>query len=170
MDNDLKVYTPTEIEDTPFPVEGQASFATTQQTAQGNYTPKTTKEVDFPDLRVAHEVIGSALNTRSKKILAALEFTPSGALQIGKFEPNVSGDIRISPTGIVARNMLGDTTFILDGDTGDAIFAGTIQTGTIISGRVVVGNNTWIIDGDPDAPRILLYNNGIPEILIGERG
>lgn len=168
--DDLKVYTPNEIEDAPFPQQGQAVFAETQQTAGGSYSPKTTKDTSFPDPRIAYQTIGSALNTRSKKILAAFEFTPSGALQIGKYDPGVSGDVRISPNGIVARNDLGTETFALDGDTGDATFAGTIQTGTLISGRVIVGNNTWVIDGDPDAPRILLYNNGIPEILIGERG
>lgn len=168
--DDLKVYTPTEIEDTPFPQEGDAILATSQQTAGGNYSPKTTKDIDFPDLRVAFELLSSSLNTRSKKILSAFEFTPSGALQIGKYQQGESGDIRISPNGIVARNDLGNQTFVLDGDTGDAIFAGTIQSGTLIAGRVVIGNNTWIIDGNSVTPQMVLYNNDLPNILIGERG
>ena len=170
MADDLKVYTPTEIDETPFPQEGEVSYDSTQKTSNETYSPKVTQDVPFPDLRIAHEVLSSALNTRSKKIMQPFEFTPSGALQIGKYQEGISGDVRVSPDGIVARNMLGSNTFVLDGDTGDAFFAGTSQAGTVISGRVIVGNNTWVIDGDALAPRILLYNNGIPEILIGERG
>lgn len=170
MNENLTVYTPNEIEDTPFPQEGQVSYDTTQKTANDTYSAKETEDVPFPDLRIAHEVLSSALNTRSRNILAPFEFTPSGALQIGKYQAGVSGDVRISGNGIVARNSLGNNTFVLDSETGDAFFAGTIQAGTVISGRIIVGNNTWIIDGDPLTPRILLYNNGIPEILIGERG
>lgn len=167
---DEKVYNPTEIQDTPFPEEvGVADFATSQSSSNDNYSPQSTKDNDFPDPRVAFELIGKSLNTRSKRILAEFEFTPSGAIQIGQYQSGVSGDIRLSPNGIVARNDQGETTFALDGQTGDATFAGTIQAGTVIGGRVIVGNNTWVIDGDPDAPRILLYNNGTPEILIGRR-
>lgn len=169
-DESLKIYTPTEIQDTPFPQEGEAFFGSSQSSTGGNYSPETIQDNNFPDPRVAFELIGSALNTRSKKILAEFEFTPSGALQIGQYQSGVSGDIRISPNGIVARNDLGETTFSLDGTTGDAVFAGTIQTGTIISGLVIVGNNSIVIDGrNPSAPRFLLYNNGIPQILIGKR-
>ena len=81
----------------------------------------------------------------------------------------MSGEVLITGGGLVARNSLGNETIAIDGESGDAVFAGTIQTGAIIAGRVIVGNNTWVIDGDADAPRILLYNNGIPEILIGRR-
>lgn len=169
--DDLKLYTPTEIQDQPFPQEGEVQLATTQQTANDTYSPKTTKDSGFPDPRIAVELLSQALNTRSKKIIQPFEFTPSGAIQIGKYESGVSGDIRLSPAGIVARNSLGSETFALDGETGDAVFAGTIQTGAIVSGLVIVGNNSIVIDGrDASAPRFLLYNNGIPSILLGVRG
>lgn len=167
--DDLKVYTPSEVPDAPFPLEGEATFATTGSTSNETYTPRETKDQSFPDPRIAYEIIGRSLNTRSKKIMANFEFTKSGALQIGEYTPGVNGDIKISPNGIVARNSLGNETLAIDGETGDAVFAGTIQTGTIISGTVIVGDNTWVITGDPDNPRMLLYNNGIPEILIGRR-
>lgn len=170
MADSLKVYTPSVIDETPFPQESQVSYDTTQHTSNDTYSPKVTEDVPFPDLRIAHEVLSQALNTRSKKIIQPFEFTPSGALQIGKYEQGISGDVRISGNGIVARNSLGTNTFVLDSETGDAFFAGTIQAGAVISGRVIVGNNAWVIDGDALAPRILLYNDGIPEILIGERG
>lgn len=167
--DDLKVYTPQEIEDTPFPQEGVAEFGTTQQTSGGNYSPQQTKDVPFPDPRIAHEVLSRSLNTKSRKIIQEFQFTVQGAIQIGEYAPGIHGDIRISPKGIVARNSLGNETFVLDGENGDATFAGTIQTGAIISGRVIVGDNTVVIDGESGIPRILLYNNGIPEILIGRR-
>lgn len=79
----------------------------------------------------------------------------------------MSGDIKISPSGIVARNTSGLTTFAIDGETGNATFAGELQSGSLITGQITVGNNTWIIDGDPDNPQIVLYNDGIPEIVLG---
>lgn len=169
MAEDLKVYTPTETEDTPFPQEGVAQFGESQQTAGQSYSPKTTQDVNFPDPRIAFEVISRSLNTRSKKILQEFTLTEFGGLRIGKYQEGVSGEVLITGGGLVARNSLGNETIAIDGESGDAVFAGTIQTGAIIAGRVIVGNNTWVIDGDADAPRILLYNNGIPEILIGRR-
>lgn len=170
-DDTLKVYTPTVIEDVPFPQEGGQDLAVSQ--AQGGreetYTPAVVKDSPFPTYNIAVDVISSALNTKSKKILQEFQFTLSGAIQIGKYEPGVSGDLRLSPSGITARDSAGNTTFALDGETGSAVFAGTIQAGTFIAGLVVVGNNTWIIDGSPTTPRILLYNNGVPEILIGKK-
>lgn len=169
MADDLKIYTPTETSDAPFPEEGEATFGTTQQSAGGNFSPKTTQDASFPDPRVAHELLSSAINTRSKKIMQELTLTEFGGIRIGKYQPGVSGEVVITGGGAVAKNSLGDETFVLDGESGDAIFAGTIQTGAVIAGRVIVGNNTWVIDGDANNPRILLYNNGIPEILIGRR-
>ena len=169
MAEDLKVYSPTETEEVPFPQEGVAQFGESQQSAGQSFSPKVTEDVNFPDPRMAHELISRALNTRSKKILQEFTLTEFGGLRIGKYQQGVSGEVLITGGGLVAKNSLGDETLVLDGETGDAIFAGIIQTGAIIAGRVIVGNNTWVIDGDQDAPRILLYNNGIPEILIGRR-
>jgi hypothetical protein len=165
----IKVYTPTVIEDTPFPQEGGQDLGATQGGKDEIYTPQTTKDTPFPTYNIAVEVLGTALNTKSKKILQEFQFTPSGAIQIGKYEAGVSGDLRLSPAGITARDSAGNTTFAIDSETGSAVFAGTIQAGTFIAGLVVVGNNTWIIDGNPSTPRILLYNNGVPEILIGRK-
>lgn len=162
-----KVYTPIIIEDNPLPnTEGEVTFADTQSTANDTYTPKTTKEQPFPTRKVAYEVLGQALNTRSKKILAEFEFTQQGAIQIGKYENGVSGDLRISPNGIVARDEAGNTTFALDGTTGNAVFKGEIQSGALITGLVSVGNNRVVIDGE--SGRIVIYDDtDIPRILIG---
>jgi len=99
----------------------------------------TTPDNGFPQPQVAVELLSTALNTRSKKIIQEFQFTPSGALQIGTLTPGVSGDIRISPNGITARDQSGNTTFDLDGDTGDAVFAGNLQSGTVVTGQIVMG-------------------------------
>ena len=119
----------------------------------------------MPTRRVAHEVIGSALNTKSRKILAVFEFTESGALQIGKYENGVSGDLRITPNGITARDLAGITTFSLDGTTGDAVFKGTIQSESLIAGLVAVGDNNVILDGENQ--RIVINDGTNDRILIG---
>ena len=164
-----KVYTPEVIEDAPFPGQDIPVAITQAQPPVGTFTPTATKEKTFPKKRTAVELISTALNTRSKKILKEFEFADSGAIQVGKYENGVSGDLRITPDGLTARNQSGLTTFAIDGGTGDAIFKGEVQAGSIITGDVIVGNNTWVIEGDSTTPRILLYNNGIPEILIGKK-
>jgi hypothetical protein len=93
----------------------------------------------FPDLYIAREVISKALDTSSQRILGSFNFGETGALQVGKYELGVSGDLRISPNGLSARNSAGDTTFAIDGTTGDATFLGTVAAGSIITGYLAVG-------------------------------
>ncbi|MCR4306241.1 MAG: hypothetical protein NUV73_04120 [Candidatus Daviesbacteria bacterium] len=163
-DNINKIYTPDVIDDTPFPQEGESDIASSQNTGQ-TYEPETIKDQSFPIKRTAVELLSSALNTRSKKILQEFQFTPSGAIQVGNYQDGISGDIRISPDGIVARDSSGNTTFILDGATGDAVFAGSIQSGSVITGQVIVGNNNVIIDG---VNRRIIVNDGTYDrVLIG---
>lgn len=166
-DQDEKIYHNETIEDQPMPGEGiEAVKEGSGEAGEKIYRNQTIPDRTFPEKKVAVELIGAALNTKSRKILAEFEFTPSGALQIGKYEAGTSGDIRISPSGIVARNTTGAITFTLDGETGDAVFMGKIQTGTLISGLVIVGNNNVVIDGENK--RILIYDdNGIARILLG---
>ena len=146
--SDNKVYYPETIEETPFPQEeGLVSFSSEEVKSGDNYGNQQIQPQKLPTKKVSFELIASSLNTKSRKILGEFEFTQTGALQIGKYENGVSGDLKLSPSGIVARNTSGSTTFAIDGETGDATFAGTIQTGTLISGIVVVGDNSVIIDG-----------------------
>jgi len=165
MTNDNKVYTPEVIEDAPFPQETVVPFDSSQSSANQVHKPTTTKEQAFPIKRVAVELISTVLNTKSRKILQEFQFTKSGAIQIGEYENGVSGDLRISPNGITARNISGITTFVIDGDTGDAVFAGEIRAGAAIVGRVVVGNNNIIIDGEN---KTIIVNDGTYDrVLIG---
>lgn len=162
-----KIYYPETIEDTPFPLqEGAVSFDIDQKTSNDKYGAKEVKSRDFPTRRVAYELLGSALNTRSRKILAEFEFTQTGAIQIGDYKNGESGDLRISPNGITARDSSGLTTFAIDGTTGNAVFKGEVQAGTLISGLVVVGDNSVVIDGKER--RLVFYDeNDVPVILIG---
>ena len=127
-----KVYTPTIIPETPFPQQDSPPIvavqeATTQKQDGATYSSAPVASQPFPKKPIAKELLSSALNTRSKKIIKQWEFTPSGAIQIGKFDPGVSGDIRISPDGMVARNITGDNTIVVDGETGDVTISGTMR-------------------------------------------
>lgn len=166
--SDLKVYSPATIEDEPFPGLEQVTTQVQTNKTGDTYHASSTKENKFPHKRPAIEVISSTLNTQARRILGEYQFTKQGAIQIGQYENGASGDVRISPDGISARDNAGTDTFTLDGSTGNATFKGTIQAGALIAGLVTVGNNTWVIDGDPDDPRIVLYNGGVPEIVLGE--
>lgn len=166
MDDKDKIYYAETIDENPFPSqEGDVDFGVSQNTGSDEFSQVKTEPQPFPTRRVAYEVIGNALNTRSKKILGEFEFTQQGAIQIGKYENGLSGDIKISPAGLVARNSSGTVTIAIDGETGDAVFRGTIRAGTIISGLVVVGDNNVIIDGD--ARRIVINDGTHDRVLIG---
>lgn len=149
MVDKIKVYKPTTIEDTPFPNQEEESFDTSQKTSDGDYSNVTIKSQPVPRLATATEIISTALNTISKKITTAFEFTQKGAIQIGNYLNGTTGDIRISPDGITARDVTGETTFALDGTTGDATFKGEVQAGSILTGGVTITDDsgTTIIDG-----------------------
>lgn len=132
--DEVKVYTPEVIADQPFPISGEGALmesnSSSTQSSKGVYGAKETPEKQFPQKMVAKELFSTAINTISKKILKVFEFAKSGAIQIGEYIHGLSGEIKISPDGIVAKNKDGNTTFALDGTTGDAIFSGDVRAGT----------------------------------------
>lgn len=135
MADDLKVYTPAEISDSPLPNEegGEVPISSGGGgTANGNFNPNSIKPKKIPKKVFADETISQSLNTKSKKILAEFEFLQQGAIQIGEYVPGVSGDIKLSPNGIVARNSSGQTTLAIDGDTGNAVFQGEVRAADFI--------------------------------------
>lgn len=166
-----KIYSPETIDDSPLPGESNVIDFTTPTSGSGeNKTTGTTETPDnrLPEKLIAVEVMGSALNTKAKKVLQEFNLEQRGGFQIGKYDPGNSGDVRITPNGITARDSAGSSTFSLDGTTGSAVFAGELRSGSLITGDIVVGNNAVIISGDTDKPRMVFYNNNIPEIVIGE--
>jgi len=131
-----KVYTAEVIADQPLPTtDVSVPLTSSQASASGTYGPTVIQTQPIPRKKIALEVIGAALNSKTRKILAAFEFALMGALQIGKYENGVSGDVRISPNGITARDLTGLPTFALDGETGDATFKGTVRAGSFITGQ-----------------------------------
>lgn len=154
MADNEKVYTPDwSLPDQPFPGKEEEDLSASQKTSSGVYSPQKLTDNPLPVRKTAHELIGSALNTKSRKILAEFQFTEMGAISIGRYVPGVSGDIRHSPNGIVARNQAGLITFALDGTTGNAVFRGTVQAGSIISESELIGgsiniNDRFTVDSD----------------------
>lgn len=160
MDN--KVFTPEVLADTPFPMENEMNQ--TMSEPSGNVqTASAISDNSFPTKKIAVDTIGSSLNTKSRKIIQEFSFTQSGAIQVGTYELGVSGDIKISPNGIVARDSSGTTTFALDGTTGDAVFAGQIRAGSAI-----VADTIAIESSNTGYGRIVFYNDGLPSIVIGD--
>ncbi len=165
-----QVFTPKVVEENPFPQEGVSDATSTQSTGGQVFRPETTKEQTFPTKRVAVELLSVALNTKSKKVLQEFELVQSGGFQIGKYENGVSGDVRITPNGITGRDQSGNTTFGVDATTGDAVFTGTLQSRSLITGDVAVGDGNILIDGDNR--RMIWFDEatGLPIIVIGNVG
>ena len=93
---------------------------------------------------ISSAALSNKLDTAAGTILGQFALTGSGALQIGTFSSGASGDIRITPNGITARNSSGTTTFSLDGTTGNAVFAGQLSgaSGTF-SGNISGASGTF---------------------------
>lgn len=148
--NEDKVYTSEIVLENPFPGE-ELLIQSNGASPVNTYTPTTTKTKPFPKKIIAHETLAQALNTRSRKILQAFEFTPSGAINIGTFEPGLSGDVRITPNGITARDIAGLTTFSIDGTSGEAIFRGEVQAAdfTVIDDNGLISLSSFSSDESP---------------------
>lgn len=163
----MEVFTPEVIQENPFPSQDSVISTSVSSESGGTYSPTTTNDKPIVKKRIATELLSTALNTRSKRILQEFELQQSGGFKIGNYKSGVTGEVSITPNGVEAKDVAGLTTFALDGTTGDAVFKGTIQTGALISGVVAVGNNDVVIDGE--TKRMTFYDdNGIPVIIIGE--
>lgn len=165
-----KTYLPETIEQQALPIVGDivipASSSTESSSSNSNNsTDGQVKEIPIgqqlqrplPFKDFATELLSSTLNTKSRQILGNFTFGQLGAIQIGNYELNATGDIRITPSGITARNSAGATTFALDGATGDASFLGTISAGALIaSDRIYLGADGIYIKDDADKDVIFL--------------
>ena len=164
MVDELRIFTPEIVPENPFP-GGVEPLVSQGQLPAGTFAPTTIPAKTFPVKRTAVELLSTALNTRSRKILEEFELQQSGGFQVGDFKTGISGDLRLTPNGLTARDKAGLTTFAIDGTTGDAVFKGTLQAGTLIG-----GDGNVVIDSDGEGGRIILYNGGIPKILLGDDG
>jgi len=160
----IKVFTPEIVEEAPFPYETSELV--------GDFADRETKDVKSPSVqrenkvrakRIAVELLSQSLNTRSRKIIQEFEFTESGALQIGSFVNGISGDLRLSPNGITARDIAGITTFAIDGTDGSAVFAGQLRAGSTIVSNSIITEQASSGNG-----RTVYLNDGVPAIIIGD--
>ena len=97
-----------------------------------------------------NDVINARLDTASETILGEFSFGASGAIQIGEYDAGVSGDIKISPSGILARNSANATTIAIDGTTGE-ITAISLTSATGNIGGWVIAATSLYYDGATDA-------------------
>lgn len=161
---------PLVIVDQPLPLlsDSQPAASTTANTAStpslssNSTTPSSFPSNPNPQPIIAAETISQSLDTKSKKILGSYTFAQVGAIKIGEYVNGISGEIDISPDGITAINVNGQTTIAIDGTTGDATFLGTIQAGSFIA-----GDSSVIIDGTENGGRIVIFSSGVPVIVIG---
>lgn len=166
-----KIYTSETIEDVQFP-----TLITDTTTALGSATntssqlsPNEVPEQAFPRQTIANDVISSSFDSQQRRILGEYEFAVNGALQIGKYVSGTSGDVRITPDGIVGRNSAGATTFSIDAVTGDATFKGTIAAGSLIAGRTDIGVSNGNVYIDGANARIIISDGTYDRILIGKQ-
>ncbi len=99
-----------------------------------------------------NDLINDRLDTDAKNILDEFTFGASGAIQIGTYVNGVSGDIRLSPNGIVSRNKTGANTIAIDGTTGDITIVGTV---TATAGNI----------GGWDISSVALYKDGATDAV-----
>lgn len=143
-----KIYYPEVVETITIPGVDTPDYSAKGDSGKStDYAPDQIYDpLSFPVTAIARELLSVSLNTKSKKILGEYSLGAMGAIAIGKYESGVSGDIRITPDGITARNSSGATTFSLDGDTGDASFAGTLSAASGALGAITIGSNAWHVD------------------------
>jgi hypothetical protein len=167
--DDIKVYTNDTIKDVAFPVNESTTVEESATSANDTYSNTKIDDQIFPSTNIASELINNVINTQSKKILDEMQFTPTGALQIGKYILGTSGDIRISPSGLIGRNSSGNNTFTIDGTTGSATFSGTLFSTNLLTGLINVGSGSGgayvRIDGANN--RIVVHDGTTTRIVIG---
>ena len=141
-------YEPETIKDTPYPGIGNGGTPNSSglsESEQYGVQPATIEDVSIPKPVIADALVAPSFDTEQLMILGSYHFGQVGAIQIGLYQAGISGDIKISPNGIVGRNSSGVTTFAIDGTTGNATFAGTIAAGVVVaSNALVVGTNVGL--------------------------
>lgn len=139
FDKFFKLFKPKEIKDQPIPQVSDGGPIPKSTTHKSVYIPKHIPVQPVPTSIPVRHIVGPNLDTLNRNILAQFTFGRSGAIQIGNYKSGVTGDLRLSPNGITARDSSGSTTFSIDATTGDAYFKGTVAAGSIVTGYIQVG-------------------------------
>ena len=158
-----KTLKPKVIEEIAFPGLAQTSTSTGSNDTKETLSPSETPSLGLPTLNIATGLKSTSFDTETRMILGSFNFAQYGAIQIGRYVSGVSGDIKISPNGIIGRNSAGATTFSLNGLTGVLAISGYIQVGgagadvnagstTIAPGKILISGSTtlanWASGGD----------------------
>lgn len=156
--------TPDVIQDQPFPSDGTLLDNTQAASPTAPLAPQVTPPRTFPQPVIARHTISDSIDTQSRRIKGMFQLDKSGGIQVGQYQNGISGETDITSNGITAINKNNQTTFAIDGDTGDATFMGTIQAGSLIAGDSLVR-----IDKDPDTGggREIMNDGTRDFILIG---
>lgn len=158
-------YYPPEIPDNALGTIEQSGTDTTNNTYTTKvYTPVSEVDKNYPSRIVAHETLSQTLDTRTKKIKGEYSFSKEGAITVGGYVAGESGEISISPDGIVAKNVNGENTVAIDGTTGDATFKGQVKAGSFISdGDVTIrGTGAYVVDdGTYNVLRLGYFSGGL---------
>jgi hypothetical protein len=157
-----KVYTSEIVQDAPFPGDTVVLDTQSPSATGDNHSPTEAKEKTFPVKSTAVELLSTALNTRTRKILESFDLEQRGGIQIGDFEDGISGDITLTRNGILGRNVSGNTTFGLD-TNGNLILVGQLRAGSTIINENIITEAASSGNG-----RTVYYNDGIPAIVIGD--
>jgi hypothetical protein len=162
---------PEEIVDQPIPLlDGTVSIATgssSDTTSSSDVeTPSTVKDQVIAPPLVAVETISQSLDTKTRAIKGVYTFEQLGAIIVGLLGSG-TGQITISPDGIIAQDVSGNTTFALSGVDGSAVFKGTIQASSFIAGAVELGSANVILDGAN--ARIIINDGTNDRIILGRQ-
>jgi hypothetical protein len=130
-DSDTKVINPTVIPDQPLPGSEVINNTVSQTSSESVISGEKIPDNSLPKTVIARETISQSINTLTQKILGVYQFIEQGAIQIGKYIHGISGEVKISPDGITAKNKDGNTTVSISGDTGDATFSGEVKAGEL---------------------------------------
>lgn len=131
----IEIFYPAKIKDNEILTTVETSETDTKD-AKNVENVTSIPDTSIPYTKTAQEVISVSLDTLKKRILAEYSFSETGAIKVGKYVAGTSGEIKITPNGITAVNSSNETTFAIDGTTGDATFKGTISAGSVVTGYV----------------------------------
>jgi len=127
--------------------------SSSRKSSDGTQTGQEIQIKSLPNPEHAREVISKRLDTVAGQITAGFEFSESGAIRISSEN---TGKIEITGDGVTAINQTGETTFFLDGRNGDAVFAGELAAGSVMTGKIDMGADGYIIGGDTSTYRWIL--------------
>ena len=145
--------TPQTIVDQPIPLLDGTQTDPSGTNSTGDSTsvvivPTTQVDKTFPQKVVASETISQSLNTETKRITGEYSFEQLGAFVVYSIIHPLAS-IKISGDGIAATDANGNPTFTLDGETGDATFAGTVKAGNVevIDDTGLISLNNFALNG-----------------------